>query len=78
MAPKHMRAVRRMAMLSSATLLMTLGLKFGAYLLTGSLGLWSDAMEALVNLVAGTVALGALPIASRPYCPNTQSRTFKQ
>ena len=55
-----------MAMLSIATSLVTLGLKFGAYLLTGSVSLWSDAMEALVNLAAGAVALGALTIASRP------------
>ena len=55
-----------MAMLSIATSVVTLGLKFGAYFLTGSLSLWSDAVEALVNLAAGAVALGALTIASRP------------
>ena len=61
-----MREARRMAMLSIATSLVTLGLKFGAYFLTGSVSLWSDAVEALVNLTAGAVALGALTIASRP------------
>ena len=57
-----MRAVRRMAYLSIATSLVTIVLKFGAYLLTGSVSLWSDALESLVNLAAGLVALGALTL----------------
>ncbi len=61
-----MRAVRRMAYLSIATSLATIALKFGAYFLTGSVSLWSDALESLVNLAAGLVALGALIVAERP------------
>jgi cation diffusion facilitator family transporter len=61
-----MTAVRRMALLSIATSLVTLGLKFGAYYLTGSVSLWSDALEAFVNLAAGLVALGALTLAEQP------------
>jgi len=61
-----MRAVRRMAMLSIATSLATIALKFGAYFLTGSVSLWSDALESLVNLAAGLVALGALIVAEQP------------
>jgi len=61
-----MRAVRRMAYLSIATSLATIVLKFGAYFLTGSVSLWSDALESLVNLAAGLVALGALMIAEQP------------
>lgn len=61
-----MRAVRRMAYLSIATSLGTIALKFGAYFLTGSVSLWSDALEALVNLVAGLIALGALIVAEQP------------
>ncbi len=60
------RAVRRMAWLSIATSVLTLGLKFGAYFLTGSVSLLSDALEALVNLAAGLVALGALSVAEQP------------
>jgi cation diffusion facilitator family transporter len=41
-------------------------LKGGAYLLTGSVGLLSDALESLVNLLAALVALIALSIAARP------------
>lgn len=59
-------AVRRMAMLSIATSIVTLALKFGAYFLTGSVSLWSDALEAFVNLAAGLVALGALTLAEQP------------
>jgi cation diffusion facilitator family transporter len=61
-----MRAVRRMAMLSIATSIGTIVLKFGAYFLTGSVSLWSDALESLVNLAAALVALGALVIAEQP------------
>jgi cation diffusion facilitator family transporter len=58
--------VRRMAVLSIATSLATLALKFGAWFVTGSVSLWSDAVEALVNLAAGMVALGALTLAAQP------------
>ena len=61
-----MRAVRRMAYLSIATSFVTIALKFGAYFLTGSVSLWSDALESLVNLAAGLVALGALMVAEQP------------
>jgi cation diffusion facilitator family transporter len=61
-----MRAMRRMAYLSIATSFVTIGLKFGAYFLTGSVSLWSDALESLVNLAAGLVALGALSVAEQP------------
>jgi cation diffusion facilitator family transporter len=63
---RSMRAVRRMAMLSIATSFATIALKFGAYFLTGSVSLWSDALESLVNLAAGLVALGALTVAEQP------------
>ncbi len=55
-----------MALLSIATSIVTLALKFGAYFLTGSVGLLSDAVEAFVNLAAGLVALGAITIAEQP------------
>jgi cation diffusion facilitator family transporter len=61
-----MRAVRRMAYLSIMTSLATIVLKFGAYFLTDSVSLWSDALESLVNLAAGLVALGALVVAEQP------------
>ncbi len=54
------------AWLSIAAALTTIALKSGAYLLTGSVGLLSDALESLVNLVAAVLALVALTIAARP------------
>jgi len=61
-----MSPTRKMAVLSIATSIATLALKFGAYFLTGSVSLLSDALEAIVNLAAGLVALWALTIADQP------------
>jgi cation diffusion facilitator family transporter len=55
----------RYAWLSIAAAIITITLKGGAYALTGSVGLLSDALESLVNLVAAIVALIALAIAAR-------------
>ncbi|HET9109694.1 MAG TPA: cation diffusion facilitator family transporter [Ktedonobacterales bacterium] len=52
--------------LSIAAALVTMALKFFAYQLTGSVGLLSDAVESVVNLVAALVALWALWLAGRP------------
>ncbi|MEX0272111.1 cation diffusion facilitator family transporter [Leptolyngbyaceae cyanobacterium UHCC 1019] len=59
-------AARRYTLLSIAAALLTIGLKTGAYLLTGSVGLLSDAMESGVNLVAAIVAFWALSYAMKP------------
>src|SRR5215208_908893 len=56
----------RFAWLSIAAALITIGLKSAAYLITGSVGLLSDALESLVNLVAAIMALAMLTIAARP------------
>jgi cation diffusion facilitator family transporter len=56
----------RFALLSVVAALVTIGLKGGAYLLTGSVGLLSDALESFVNLIAAIVALLALSVALRP------------
>ncbi len=57
---------QRYALLSIAAACVTIGLKFGAYLLTGSIGLFSDAAESVVNLIAAVMALWMLTIAMRP------------
>src|SRR5215218_2530229 len=57
---------RRYAWLSIAAAIVTIGLKLGAYYLTGSVGLFSDAAESVVNLVAAVAALWALTLAVRP------------
>jgi cation diffusion facilitator family transporter len=56
----------RYALISVAAALATIALKAGAYFLTGSIGLLSDALESLINLVAALVALLALWVAARP------------
>ncbi len=56
----------RWAWLAIFAALATMGLKFGAYWLTGSVGLLSDAVESSANLVAGLSALFALWYASQP------------
>jgi len=47
-------------LISVATSVLTMALKAGAYLLTGSVGLLSDALESGVNLAAALVALATL------------------
>ncbi len=58
--------LRKYAWLSILAAVLTIGLKTGAYLLTGSVGLLSDAAESVVNLVAAVIALIALTVAARP------------
>jgi cation diffusion facilitator family transporter len=60
------RGLLRFAMLSVVAAVVTIGLKTAAYIITGSIGLLSDALESLANLVAALVALYALWVAARP------------
>ncbi len=59
-------SLTRYAWLSIAAALTTIALKTGAYFLTGSVGLLSDAIESVVNLFAAIMALSMLTIAARP------------
>jgi len=56
----------RYAWLSIGAAVVTIGLKTAAWLLTGSVGLLSDAMESVVNLVAAVMMLLMLRVAARP------------
>jgi cation diffusion facilitator family transporter len=56
----------RFAWLSTAAAVLTIGLKTVAYFLTGSVGLLSDALESLVNLAGGLMAVGMLTVAAQP------------
>ena len=53
-------------MLSIAAAVVTISLKLAAFALTGSVGLFSDAAESVINLVAAVAALIALTVAARP------------
>ncbi|MGF1600928.1 MAG: cation transporter [Chloroflexi bacterium AL-N5] len=59
-------AARNYIKLSIAAAIVTMGLKFWAYLLTDSVGLFSDVAESSVNLIAAVVAFWALNLASQP------------
>ena len=61
-----MTNLSRYAWLSIAAAIVTIAMKAAAFAMTGSVGLLSDALESLVNLVAAIVALAMLMLASRP------------
>lgn len=61
-----MSPTQKMAVWSIATSCATLTLKFAAWYISGSVSLFSDAMESFVNLAAAIVALIVLIIAERP------------
>ncbi|WP_164928785.1 cation diffusion facilitator family transporter [Gloeobacter violaceus] len=58
-------ATRPYALLSIAAAVGTIAIKFGAYVLTGSVGLLSDAAESGINLVTALVTFWALTVAAR-------------
>jgi cation diffusion facilitator family transporter len=60
---------RRTLFIAAASLfvgLLVLGLKFYAYYITGSVALYSDALESIVNVVTAIVALIAVSLAQKP------------
>lgn len=56
----------RIAAGSLAVSLAVLAIKFGAYLLTGSVALFSDALESIINVLTATAAIVAIRSAARP------------
>lgn len=63
---RRRRRLVRVISISIAVALLTIGMKIGAWLLTGSIGLLSDALESVVNLVAAGVALAVILWSTRP------------
>lgn len=61
--------VRRVAAASIAVALGVMALKYLAYLLTGSVALYSDALESIVNVVTAIAALVAVQVGSQPPDP---------
>lgn len=62
----NQRLLERFIWLSIVTAIATVAIKGVAAWLTNSVGLWSDAAESTVNLVAALVALWALRLAAKP------------
>lgn len=60
------RKLERYAWLSVAAALATITLKTLAWLVTGSVGLLSDALESLINLAAALLAVSMLRLAAAP------------
>ncbi len=61
--PDH---VQVLAALSIPLALAVLGLKYVAFLVTGSVALYSDAIESIINVVTAVVALAAVWISAKP------------
>ena len=64
--PNDRLFLTKFAWLSIGAAILTIALKTTAYILTGSVGLLSDALESIVNLVGAVMALAMLTIAARP------------
>lgn len=60
------QSLSRFAWLSILAALLTIGFKSAAYFYTGSVGLLSDALESLINLVAAVFALLMIKVAAQP------------
>lgn len=62
----HNSVPLRYAWLAIAAAVVTIAIKSAAYVMTGSVGLLSDALESLVNLAGAVMALSMLTVAGRP------------
>nr|WP_244492442.1 cation diffusion facilitator family transporter [Aureimonas sp. AU22] len=60
------RLVKRTAVMTVAVACLVLGIKYAAYVVTGSVALFSDALESIVNVVAGLIALWAVSVSYKP------------
>ena len=65
--PKLGRNKTSLAALASVVVaLVVMGIKYVAYLATGSVALYSDALESIVNVLTAIAALVAIEVSSRP------------
>lgn len=62
----HTGVPLKFAWLAIAAAVVTIAMKSTAYVMTGSVGLLSDALESLVNLAGAVMALAMLTVAGRP------------
>lgn len=59
-------SLTKFAWLSIGTAVFTIGIKFAAFLATGSVSLLSDALEGIINFVAALIVLITLKIVEQP------------
>ncbi len=60
------RTIRRLAAWSIIVALGVMALKFAAWRMTGSVALYSDALESIVNVIAAAAALWAISVSHKP------------
>jgi cation diffusion facilitator family transporter len=60
------RTVRRLAAASIAVAFIVMAIKFLAWYLTGSVALFSDALESIVNVIAAVIAWYAIRLSHKP------------
>jgi cation diffusion facilitator family transporter len=60
------RKVASLAFWSIVIALVVLGLKFAAWYVTGSVALYSDALESIVNVIASVAAFWAIQVSHKP------------
>lgn len=61
-----MAQTSRIALINVGVSLLVLGLKYLAFLLTGSIALYSDALESIVNVATSVAAVLALRVSAKP------------
>ncbi len=76
-APRHSRAVERLAIYSIPVALVVLALKVWAWQLTGSVALFSDAIETIVNVFAAAAAFAAVRYSRKPADENHHFGHYK-
>lgn len=64
--PSRLDKVTLVAFSSIVIALVVMGLKYAAYLATGSVALYSDALESIVNLVTSVAAFWAIQVSRKP------------
>ena len=66
MATTSKQKVANLAFWSILVALLVMGLKFVAWRLTGSVALYSDALESIVNVIAAAAAFWAISVSHKP------------
>lgn len=66
MSDQRTKAITWVAIASVLVALVAMGIKYLAYVITGSVALYSDALEGIVNVITGLLALIAVHISARP------------
>ena len=75
MSPKQ--KVATLAFWSIVVAFAVLGLKFAAWRITGSVALYSDALESIVNVIAAGAAFWAIRVSHKPADPTTSTATTR-